>query len=291
MNTFLDMALGLILVFLTVSMVVSAVQEVCSSILRVRAAALERGLARFLTDPSGTTTALLDEIKSHPLITTLGSKSVFPGVSSFASYIPPEAFSNAVISVASKALPATATAADIMNAVKTWADGHNTIPFAQGVSDLVVTAETDVDTLRQTLETWFNGAMDRIGGVYKRESQIMSIAFGLLVAAALNINAFHIVQQLQANETLRLQIAAAATKFGGAANPPDLKLAITSIWDLIGWTHPVNIAEGVKAGVLGWIVTGLASALGAPFWFDLLKQVVNVRGTGPKPSSSANQTP
>ena len=35
---------------------------------------------------------------------------------------------------------------------------------------------------------------------------------------------------------------------------------------------------------IGWLITGLAVALGAPFWFDLLNKLVNLRGSGPKPS-------
>jgi hypothetical protein len=34
----------------------------------------------------------------------------------------------------------------------------------------------------------------------------------------------------------------------------------------------------------GWLITGLAVALGAPFWFDLLNKLVNLRGSGPRPS-------
>jgi hypothetical protein len=37
--------------------------------------------------------------------------------------------------------------------------------------------------------------------------------------------------------------------------------------------------------LMGWLVTGIAIAMGAPFWFDLLSKVVNVRNTGGKPPS------
>lgn len=38
--------------------------------------------------------------------------------------------------------------------------------------------------------------------------------------------------------------------------------------------------------VSGWFISGLAVGMGAPFWFDLLGRVVNVRNTGGKPKSS-----
>lgn len=42
--------------------------------------------------------------------------------------------------------------------------------------------------------------------------------------------------------------------------------------------------------LLGWLTTAIAISMGASFWFDLLSKVVNVRNTGNKPPSSANQT-
>lgn len=35
---------------------------------------------------------------------------------------------------------------------------------------------------------------------------------------------------------------------------------------------------------IGWLITALAISLGAPFWFDVLKRVTNIRGTGAKSS-------
>ena len=38
----------------------------------------------------------------------------------------------------------------------------------------------------------------------------------------------------------------------------------------------------------GWLFTAVAVSWGAPFWFDLLNQIVNLRIVGPKPDSSAS---
>jgi hypothetical protein len=42
--------------------------------------------------------------------------------------------------------------------------------------------------------------------------------------------------------------------------------------------------------LLGWFVTAIAISMGATFWFELLGKLVNVRNTGNRPPSSANQT-
>lgn len=39
--------------------------------------------------------------------------------------------------------------------------------------------------------------------------------------------------------------------------------------------------------ILGWLITGLAVSLGAPFWFDLLNKLVDLRGAGKKPQPAA----
>jgi hypothetical protein len=39
--------------------------------------------------------------------------------------------------------------------------------------------------------------------------------------------------------------------------------------------------------LFGWFLSGIAIAMGAPFWFDLLSRLMNVRNTGSKPSSTS----
>jgi hypothetical protein len=46
------------------------------------------------------------------------------------------------------------------------------------------------------------------------------------------------------------------------------------IYDLSGWFQKI----------LGLLITGLAAAQGAPFWFDILKKIINVRSAGLNPS-------
>lgn len=72
----------------------------------------------------------------------------------------------------------------------------------------------------------------------------------------------------------------------------------------IGWNQEQSSQQGVNVNsgmdesivplplplrkVLGWAVTGLAIAMGASFWFDLLGKVVNVRNAGKRPESKVD---
>ena len=42
--------------------------------------------------------------------------------------------------------------------------------------------------------------------------------------------------------------------------------------------------------LLGWLLTAAALSLGAPFWFDLLKKFINLRGAGQKPAREDKKT-
>ena len=60
----------------------------------------------------------------------------------------------------------------------------------------------------------------------------------------------------------------------------------------IGWgaASPTATGTGVAVVALGWLMTALAATLGAPFWFDVLKKVIEVRSTI-KPSAQAPEQP
>jgi hypothetical protein len=43
----------------------------------------------------------------------------------------------------------------------------------------------------------------------------------------------------------------------------------------------------IAAGLVGLLLTTLALSLGAPFWFDILNKIVNVRAVGRTPAENA----
>ena len=49
-----------------------------------------------------------------------------------------------------------------------------------------------------------------------------------------------------------------------------------------------NGSENTLTMIFGWLATIFAICLGAPFWFDILNKIANLRGTGPKPSTSTS---
>jgi hypothetical protein len=59
---------------------------------------------------------------------------------------------------------------------------------------------------------------------------------------------------------------------------------------VLGWSGE-NLCDWTSwpQRLIGWILTMTAVSLGAPFWFDLLNKLMNIRNAGKKPETSDNQ--
>jgi hypothetical protein len=56
----------------------------------------------------------------------------------------------------------------------------------------------------------------------------------------------------------------------------------------LGWKNVTKVdfqGEKLLWVILGWVLGIIAISMGAPFWFDLLVKLVNVRKAGIKPES------
>lgn len=73
---------------------------------------------------------------------------------------------------------------------------------------------------------------------------------------------------------------------GADALRQQLKILLQKLPE-IGWICDVAAHWGSAnwfAAIVGWLVTALMASLGAPFWFELLGRLVNLRGVGSKPT-------
>jgi hypothetical protein len=193
-------------------------------------------------------------------------------------------------------------------------------------------------TTRLNLESWFNDAMDRLSGDYKRNAQLVAIIVGFLLALVFNVDTIHVATSLWREPILRQTIVVQAENYISAAESEDCKtttplesipaieaqlqaLKIPFGWTIIPfdtggrqcsllpfpagkvWGIPSRDDQGQAickkldklpldvyswfSKILGMLMTGLAAAQGAPFWFDLLKRLVNVRSTGTNPEEQS----
>lgn len=62
-----------------------------------------------------------------------------------------------------------------------------------------------------------------------------------------------------------------------------------SSWDNID--RNVKIQGGWPRVLFGWLITAIALSMGAPFWFDLLGRIMNVRNAAKSPDSTTSNQP
>ena len=197
----------------------------------------------------------------------------------------------------------------------------------ESLSSLLAVAGQDLGVFKTALEGWFNDAMDRVSGWYKRFAQNWMIVIGFVLAMILNVDTLRIVQTLSSNPNLAKAVANQAVAYSKNNNPTSdandkdkdaqkafqdsvAKLKDTGIpmgWDTaqlkalgldgkeitlsLLWEKQNRIGPWLSGHrgqvfllIAGWLLTAFAASLGAPFWFDMLGRIINIRNAGKAPN-------
>ena len=330
LSAIFDVALGLILVFLVLSIVASSVSEYLGNMLQRRAWNLERFLEGVLV---GTGINLFEDFYNRTLISTLSQNGHRP------SYLKSEDFAQALIDILTyKFLPKDSPAAQAMatadpsleewgqivyslwnDKIKITDQMHrlswqehlqrfirrlrsiappsigNKLPLAEVLSAMVNQAYGDEQKIRKQIETWYDNSMNRVSGWYKGQTQIILLLIGIALAAVLNIDTISISNSLLQNPAVRAVVDDAAKNMGnstaGAPTTPEQVNTYLQKLNLpIGWPDPGMPAnpgsEWWLHKLLGILITGFAVSQGAPFWFDLLNKITNLRSGGVAPATA-----
>jgi hypothetical protein len=176
------------------------------------------------------------------------------------------------------------------------------------VSDDMRTADLAVEKLQQNLEGWFNDAMDRFAGWYKRWTQQICFAVSMVIVIVANADTLALANRLARDAKLGAAIVAAADNANQkmAGDFSKVQAARQELLDEaeklnlpLGWVDPMvngkedpfafervpKTAEGWARKALGLLVSVLAVSLGAPFWFDTLSKFMNIRSAGNAPDT------
>jgi hypothetical protein len=286
----LDIAIGMVFVFLALSLVCSAASEGIEALLKNRAKNLEKGISELLGDPKNET-KFINALYNHGLVNSLfaGRYEDHKGFLSHVttdlpSYIPAESFALAVIDLAENPPTDLKLPSNLETALRTFGSS----------------ADGDLAKCQASLEQWYNNSMDRVSGWYKRTTQGILFALGLIIAVAINVDTVSIGRALSDDASLRKGLVAVATarastplKTGDGANAAENLIAeiksdvhgLESLGLPIGWPgNPVGpeawldrLRDQTPTHAMGWLLTAIAVSFGAPFWFDLLNRFIRVR--------------
>ena len=152
-----------------------------------------------------------------------------------------------------------------------------------------------LDMFRTSIEAWFDSAMERAAGVYKRRTMLFLAVIAAIMVGLSGADSIHFVTRLYVDSALRAQLVQQA---GQIDSTLDMHAAIQSLEPfatLFGYSDNPGFNTAGFAGwalvkLIGMVITVFAILLGAPFWFDVLGKVANIRGAGPKPPSSAESS-
>lgn len=177
----------------------------------------------------------------------------------------------------------------------------------------------DITVFRKKVEEWFNEVMERASEWYVSNVRIWLFYVGLTIAVSFNVDVINIYTSLSANATLREYMSDAAEQFVQTAPEP---VAVDSVvvnpdfykakeqfstlmneniaairsplglgWDTVQWPAE-NKGQWWLYKLIGWLTTAIAVSLGAKFWFDLLRQLVNFRNSASgSQAAAASATP
>ncbi len=294
-------------IYIALSITCSFLQEQLAAMLQLRPKALAKGLAELVSrDPS-----VVEFITTHPLIADTPSDGAGKPAARFPSYIDPRNFSVAfwqvVGATANPASPVAKAVADpreaftgLLGTINSWSPETTSAKrIRQSAIGLLSAAQGDYDRLMAATDAWFNAKMQRVSGWYKRYAQYIMIGIAFVLAFGSGIDSIDLGRQLFAAPALT---QATAQSISAAVdvhkNDPDGGLGnvaniVTSVQakDQLHFSRWSGGAPFDLEAFLGILITAIAVSLGSPFWFDVLKGIVNVRMAGDKPDTSAPAAP
>lgn len=285
----LNVIIGLLLIFLLYSLFATTILELLAAFLSFRGRNLEKAILNML-DPDNPD--LFREFKENPVYKQLAGQ--FIGKTSPPSYLSSEKFRSILFQVLGRNQES--------DKVEEWIGKLPEGPLKSTLGQLLQDARQDKEEFKQKVEMWFNDVMDRASGWYKRNMQRILIMIGMGIAISFNVDSLQVYGQLSRDPDAANKMAMEAAKVvstaePGQEQPAELKKEVYSLLAEnlevlksplgIGWEkvdlNALSLVDWM-AKLFGWIVTAFAISLGAPFWFDLLKKLVNIRSSGSKPA-------
>jgi hypothetical protein len=307
MFTAINVAIGIVFIYLLFSLVVSAANEIILSAVAMRSRYLQEGIAELLqihaqqSDP-----AVADAIKefwNHPLIGSLSK-----GTKGRPSYIPSNLYVTVIIDLITTGKFGGKQEGD--NFIGMVARIQNP-DLKRALSALLADGDNDFARFKVELEHWFDTAMDRVSGWYKRFAQYCLLGIAVALAFLCNIDSIHIVQVLSSDHTVRDALVNQATEYikahpslpqdqeDGLNLPAGLQKVEEDAEQLSDASIPLGWDDRQQAyfqdhwlnALCGCLLTALAASLGGAFWFDTLNRIMNIRAAGkvPDPASGTRK--
>ena len=225
MSVLFDIAIGLLVVFLLFSIVVSGINEWLAQAFGRRGDYLRLGMERLINDP-----AVFYRVLHHPLIGSLYQKQATQGKP--LSYVDSKNFALAIADVLLARASASYTTQSKSNTLSVAAlqgaivsPALDASPIGIAIGPILEQAEGDLNRALAGLEAWFNCGMDRVEGWYKARTHKMIFIIGLGIAALCNVDTIEIYRALNASAPLRSTLVTSAENIVASGKAGDITIA------------------------------------------------------------------
>jgi hypothetical protein len=164
--------------------------------------------------------------------------------------------------------------------------------LSEALLALYRTAGKDAAAFKHMTAQWYDDAMERVSGWYRRRIQVILFVIATFVVLLLNADTLATGRVLWRDDAVRAAVVTqaeqAASEGAEAADPEAAvrELDLPLGWNLTFGEGPTDLPNDTiawLAKLAGLALTIVALMFGAPFWFDLLSKIVRVRATGAPP--------
>jgi len=329
MSTILDVVIGLFFIYLVLALVTSTISELIAQLLALRGRVLRDGIRTMLSDfsNSGLADTLYKHPLISSLRPNRGKRNLVPGPK-LPSYIPSHTFTLALLDIIVNENSNTFVPILDLERIKESVNTSKQLLMNEELKrqlDIILDLSEDIQEALLVMETWFNDTMNRARGWYKRRVQFIILLIAFLIAGFANADSIMLYNRLSTDATVRQAFVDNAGEFLETQPPitpadpeesadteteatvsditerieyiSELQASITNDLQVIGWSDepghtlaPPTTPTGWVMKVTGIVITALAVSLGAPFWYDLLSKLVNLRSSKPEPTGATERS-
>jgi hypothetical protein len=307
-STVLEVVVGIIFIYLLLSILCTSANEWVAALTRRRGKMLRKGIRQLLEGQplkeGGDPNEFLVAFYKHPLITSICHDNQHP------AYLAPRTFVAVITDILTGFKPGSVEFDD-------FEKGGEALPTGKvrtSILALVQRSNKHLEDAQLATEAWFKDAMDRVNGWYKRRTQLWTVIIALFLTLVANANTINIVKKLSDDPVLRTKFVEEAkvraqkprptisVEYADPDDPTNPTITHNEgnvlsqneedlLGQTLGWhdnpfwdkNHNYWTKQIWLERLIGWLLTILAISLGAPFWFDLLNKIVNIRFAGKSP--------